>query len=595
MQLVEGDVVKKWMVSNKKADFDQIAAKYHINPVVARLIRNRDVVEERDIELYINGAIEDLHNPLQMKDIQKAVEIIAEHIQAKKKIRVVLDYDGDGVTSGFILLTALSKCGAVVDYDIPDRMLDGYGINERIIRDASNDGISLIVTCDNGIAAIEAIALAKSLGLQVVVTDHHEIPFYEDEVGVRHYISSEADAIVNPKQKECTYPFKNLCGAGVAYKLVQVLYSYYNVSNKALHELIEFVAIATITDVMDLVGENRIFVKQGLKQLRNTKNLGIKALMDINNIVSERLSSYHIGFVLGPCINATGRLQTAKTALQLFMAKTAEEANCIALELKQLNEDRKNMTQQGLEAAIEVIETSKVKDDRVLVVYIENCHESLAGIIAGRIREKYNKPVFVLTKGEDGVKGSGRSIEAYDMFEELIKCKDLLSKFGGHPMAAGLSLKQLNIEAFRNRLNTNCTLTLEDMNEKVMIDVAMNIDFITEDLINELEILEPFGKANPKPVFAEKDLNVISATILGKNKNVLKLKLKNSKDSAIEAMFFGDIEGFNQYVQQKFGEEEFDKMYKAQRNNIQLTFTYYPTINEFNGNKSIQIIVQNYR
>jgi single-stranded-DNA-specific exonuclease len=587
--------MEKWMVANKKADFNAIATKYHINPIIARLIRNRDIIEDKDIHLYINGGLDTLYDPLEMKDIQKAVNIIAKNIQEHKKIRVVLDYDGDGVTSGFILLTALTKCGAIVDFDIPDRIVDGYGINERIIKDAFNDGISLIVTCDNGISAIEAIGLAKSLGMQVVVTDHHDIPFAENEDGVRNYISSEADAIVNPKQIECSYPFKNLCGAGVAFKLVQVLYAYYNIADSELHELIEFVAIGTVTDVMDLTGENRIFVKHGLKLLKNTKNLGIKALIEINTINIQSLSAYHIGFVLGPCINATGRLHTAKEALKLFMAKTVEEANQIAFELKQLNDNRKSMTLEGLEKAIESIEMTRIRLDRVLVVYLEQCHESLAGIIAGRIREKYNKPVFVLTKTEDGVKGSGRSIEAYDMFEQLIKCKDLLEKFGGHPMAAGLSLKEQNIELFRNQLNANCTLTDEDLNPKIMIDVAMNIDYITEELIGELELLEPFGKANPKPVFAEKNLEVVKASILGKNKNVIKFRLKNTNHYFIDALFFGDIEDFNHYVAQKFGEDELEKMYQGQSSAVKLTFTYYPSINEYNGNRSVQIVVQNYR
>lgn len=586
--------MEKWFVAAKKADFNQIAKKYNITPVTARIIRNRDIIGDEAIDCYLNGDLSYLHDARLMKDMEKAVSIIMRKIKERKKIRVIGDYDIDGVNATYILLAALERCGADVDTDIPDRMKDGYGLNENLIRLAYDDGVDTIVTCDNGIAAVEQIRYAKELGMDVIVTDHHDIP-YQEENGVRRYIMPSADAVVNPKQEDCVYPFKSLCGAGVAYKLAEVLYRECGIREEQIHEFIEFVAFATVGDVMDLVGENRIFVKTGLRRLQNTDNHGFRALLEVNQLEEKKLSAYHIGFVLGPCINASGRLDTAKKALDLLRAGTAEEAKTLALELKMLNDSRKEMTQVNLAKAVDLIESTSLKEDRILVVYIPECHESLAGIIAGRIREKYYKPSIVLTKGEEGVKGSGRSIEAYHMFEGLSECRDLLTKFGGHPLAAGLSLPEENVEELRRRMNAYSRLTEEDLTAKVSIDVPMPIDYISEEFINELDMLEPFGKANAKPVFAEKELDVIGARILGKNQNVLKLQVLNQRGTMLDAMYFGNIENFNEYVGGKFGRSELERMYQKRENRVKLSVTYYPAVNEYNGNKSIQIVVQNYQ
>jgi single-stranded-DNA-specific exonuclease len=528
-----------------------------------------------------------------MKDMDKAVSIIKEKILQHKKIRVIGDYDIDGVNATYILLKGLERCGAIVDTDIPDRMKDGYGINESLIDSANESEIDTIVTCDNGIAAIDQIAYAKQLKMTVIITDHHDIPF-EDIEGIKTEIYPIADAIVNPKQRTCTYPFDKLCGAAVAYKLVQALYETFDIPYEECKELIEFAAMATVGDVMDLVGENRIIVKEGLKRIRNSSNHGLTSLISLNGLSKGNISSYHIGFVIGPCINAGGRLDTAKRALELLNSNSMEEAGKLAGDLKNLNDSRKALTVEGLEKALNIIETSEIKKDKVLIVYLPECHESLAGIIAGRIRENYNKPVIVFTDSEGCAKGSGRSIEAYNMFEELSKFKQLYIKFGGHPMAAGLSLPKENIAVLRENLNNETILTEEDLVSKIMIDVPMPIHYITENLVEQLELLEPFGKANEKPTFAEKDLSILSGRILGKNQNVLKLKVKNSNECTMDAMYFGNIDKFNSFIIEKYGEEELNKILAGKENGVTLSITYYPSINEYNGSRSIQVIIKNF-
>ena len=566
------------MVLAKKADFYGIGRKFGVDPVIARVIRNRERISEEEIEQYLHGGMNQIYSFQLMKGMEKALELLLEKIGEKKKIRIIGDYDIDGVCSTYILLIGLKKAGAIVDIDIPDRIKDGYGISKELIDLAYQAGTDTIITCDNGISAMEQVAYAKSLGMTVIVTDHHEIPYEEQEDGSIKTILPPADAIVNPKQEGCRYPFKGICGAMVAYKLICGLYEKNGFPKEAQEEFIEFAAIATVGDVMDLQDENRIVVKEGLRRMKNTKNYGLRALIRVNHLEEAELTGYHIGFVLGPCINASGRLSTAKKALNLLLCKDEKKAQELAEELKALNDSRKEMTQKGVEQAEKLVETTELKEDRVLVIYLPDCHESLAGIIAGRIRETYNKPVIVLTKGKDGVKGSGRSIETYHMFKELVKCKDLLSKFGGHPMAAGLSLPEENIEAFRRALNKKCTLTQEDMMEKVLIDVPMPISYVTLPLIRQLSLLEPFGKGNNKPVFAEKNIKITQCRIFGKNKNVVKMKLYDKNGICMDGVWFGDGEAFVNEIQEK----------------ERWSIAYYPSINTYNGRESIEIIVQNY-
>lgn len=576
--------MEKWFVSAKRADFQAIGRKFGIDPVTARIIRNRDVVGEDAIEKYLHGSRKDFHDPHLLKDCQKAAEILKGKIRGQKKIRVIGDYDIDGVNASYILYKGLQRCGAWVDVEIPDRMRDGYGLNENLIRYAYEEGVDTILTCDNGIAAAEEIAGAKKLGMTVLITDHHEL---QERLPA-------ADAIVNPKQPDCPYPYKSLCGAAVAYKLIICLYEICEIPVEEADRFLEFAAMATVGDVMDLTGENRILVKEGLKMINHTKTPGLKALIRVNGLEDTRISSYHIGFVLGPCINASGRLDTAKRALKLLLAETSAEAEELAYELKELNDERKAMTLDGFEKAVRLIEGSSLKEDKILVVYLSDCHESLAGIIAGRIRERYHKPVFVLTDAAEGLKGSGRSIEACNMFAEMCKCADLFTKFGGHPMAAGLSLPKENMEAFRERINAGTALSPDDFIPKITIDVPMPIDYITERLVEELTVLEPFGKGNAKPVFAEKNLNILSTRILGKNRNVIKMQALNPKGMVMDAMFFGDVEEFQAYIRSKFGRMEAEKLFQGRENAVTLSVTYYPDINEFRGVRTMQIVIQNY-
>ena len=535
--------MENWVLLRKGADFQHISEKFHISPRVASLIRNRDVIGDDAIEKYLNGTIADLYDGMLMKDMDKAVAVLGEKIKENAKIRIIGDYDIDGIQSTYILLEGFRMLGADVDSDIPDRMKDGYGLNRNLIDRALEADVDTIITCDNGIAAAEEIAYAKSMGMTVVVTDHHEVP-YTEIGGERRYILPEADAVVDPKQEDCTYPFKGLCGAAVAYKLVEALMEAMGKDAEDADYLMENVAIATIGDVMDLVDENRIFVKQGLDMLKRPENLGLKALMECTGVNVDKLSPYHIGFVIGPCMNASGRLDTAKRALELLEAKKVAEADLLAGDLKALNDSRKDMTAQAVEEAFIQVENSELKDADVLVVYLPECHESLAGIVAGRIREKYYRPVFVLTKGAEGLKGSGRSIETWHMYEGLNRVKHLLSKFGGHKMAAGLSMPEENLEQFRKEINEKSGITPEDLNEKIAIDMQLPFECVNEKFIGELAVLEPFGKGNARPVFAERQVQVESARILGKNKNVLKLQVKDLHGTRMDAMYFGDVNTF---------------------------------------------------
>lgn len=581
---------KKWVVSAKRADFKGIGEKYGIDQVVARIIRNRDVIEEEEIRQYLQGTRKDFYSPYLLKDMDKTIEIISEKIKAEKPIRVIGDYDIDGVCATYILLTGLKKCGAKADMEIPDRMKDGYGINEQLVQAAYEDGIDTIITCDNGIAAAKELRKAKELGMTVVVTDHHEVP-YKEENGIRKYILPEVDAIVNHKQPDCKYPFKELCGAAVALKVISALYEKFEIPEEELNELIGFAGFATVGDVMELKGENRILVKEGLKEIERTANIGLRSLIKVCGLEESSISSYHIGFVLGPCLNASGRLDTAKKALHLLTTKDLAEAALLANELKLLNESRKELTDEGVEKAIQAVETEGMEEDRVLVVYLADCHESIAGIIAGRIREKYYKPVFILTKAEEGVKGSGRSIEGYSMYEEMNKVAHLFTKFGGHPLAAGLSLPEENVEIFRKEINQVCELDEETLTEKIVIDVPMPLSYITENIIHQLNVLEPFGKGNEKPVFADKNISIINAYKIGKQKNMLRLTLKNPQGAVIEGMLFRGCEEFELFIAKKFGEDQLEKIYRGESNQIQIAITYYPSVNEFRGNKKLQVII----
>ncbi len=586
--------MERWVLLRKGADFEAIGKKYQISPRLACLIRNRDVIGEEAVDRYLNGTISDLYDGMLMKDMDKAIDILKEKILEDKKIRVIGDYDIDGVNATYILLEGLERLGADVDSDIPDRISDGYGLNRHLVERAYEAGVDTLITCDNGIVAADEIAYGKEMGMTVIVTDHHEVPFDEHD-GEKRYRIPPADAVMDPKQPDCLYPFKGLCGAAVAYKLMEALWESMGKDSADLDDLIENVAIATIGDVMDLEDENRIFVKEGLQMLRRTKNPGLKALIECTGIDKNSLNSYHIGFVLGPCINASGRLDTAKRALELLRAGTQKEADILAGDLKALNDSRKDMTEEAVKQAEEQVETTTISKDKVLVVYLPDCHESLAGIVAGRIRENYYKPVFVLTDAEEGVKGSGRSIDGYHMYEELNKCKELLTKFGGHRLAAGLSLPKENVGKFREMLNKNCTLTEEEMKEKVTIDMEMPFGCVTEGLVKELELLEPFGKGNTKPVFAARDVTLLGARILGKNRNVLKLQVQDVNGCRIEAMLFHHADDFLGKLEEQYGKTEVEALLKGRGRQIRISMTYYPDINEYMGKKTPQIVVTHYR
>ena len=566
------------MVAAKRADFKGIGERFGIDQVTERIIRNRDVIGEKAIEKYLHGSRKDFYSPWLLKDMEKAVAILQEKIENRNRIRIIGDYDIDGVMSTYILLESLRGLGCDVDMMIPNRITDGYGINEHLIEQAWQEGRDTIITCDNGIAAVTQIRKAKDLGMTVIVTDHHEVPF-EDLEGGRKEILPPADAIVNPKQKACSYPFAGLCGAVVAMKVMEALYEKMAPEVDLVDKMLPFAGIATIGDVMDLQDENRILVKEGLQRLHHTTNLGLQELIRVNNLEPENISPYHIGFILGPCLNASGRLDTAKRALQLLLADSREEAAVLAGDLKNLNESRKEMTAQGLEKAIEQVESTSMMEDTVLVVFLPECHESLAGIIAGRLRERYHKPSFVLTRGEEGVKGSGRSIESYSMYEKLCECKEYLTKFGGHPMAAGLSLEEENVERFRRKLNEQSGLTEEDLVEKVTIDVPMPIHYIRKDLVQELSLLEPFGKGNEKPLFAQKNLWISQMRVFGKNRNVVKMRLTDENGYPMDGVYFGNGD--------EFAEEG--------RGKRKISIVYYPDINMYQGRESLQVIIRHYQ
>ena len=568
---------EKWLVRNKKADFKEIGRRFGVDQVLARILVNRGLTEDKEIQKYLGGTLGELHSPHLMKDMDLIIDILQEKIHSGKLIHVIGDYDIDFIMSAYVLLTGISRVGGMASAAIPDRMKDGYGINENLIDRAREKGADTILTCDNGIAALEAVAYAKSLGMTVLVTDHHDIP-YVDENGERRYLRSQADAIVNPKQQECRYPFSGICGAVVAWKVIQALYEAEGLPFDACLEFLEHAAFATVGDVMDLADENRIIVKYGIEKMRHTKHPGLSALMGQKNIVPERLGAYHLGFVLGPCINASGRLHTAVRSLKLMLARSREEAVPLAIELDGLNEERKAMTLEGVEHAREEILKQGWDWDKVMVVYLKDLHESLAGIVAGRIREIYHKPVFVLTDSEEGVKGSGRSIEAYSMYEELCKCRKYFIKFGGHPMAAGFSMEREDVESFRKDINICCSLSEEDFIPVIHIDVPMPLSYVTKELVDEMELLEPFGKGNPKPVFADKNIKVRERRVVGKNKNVMKLTLGDTYGYTYDAVYFGDVEEFEMFLQEK----------------NEISIIYYPEINSYMGREEIQIVISNY-
>lgn len=596
--------MSKWMVSAKKADFQEIARKFRIDPVIARIIRNRDIIGEEQIEKFLHGTLGDLHDPAELKDAKKAVDILCEKTLAGRPIRVIGDYDIDGVCSTYILVNCLEQGGAIVDAVIPHRIQDGYGLNDKLIEEAYEAGIDTVLTCDNGIAAAGQIALAKRFGMTVVVTDHHEVPYDVGENGSRTQRPPAADAVVDPKQRDCLYPYKGICGAVVVYKLMQLYMERMEQLSpdrfpagkvqEMLQELLAFAAFATVGDVMELTDENRIIVKYGLRQIEQSGNHGLRALTVVNGLQDKMLTVYHIGFVLGPCLNATGRLDTASRALSMFRTKDWAEAVAIAGELKELNDSRKGMTLQGMGQAVELIESTNLQEDKVLVVYLPDCHESLAGIIAGRIRERYHKPAFVLTKTQEGVKGSGRSIDAYHMYDRMSECKELYIKYGGHKLAAGVSMPEENVEPFRRYLNEHCGLSEEDFVETIHIDVPMPMSYVTIDFVKQLSVLEPFGNGNPKPVFAQKQVKILRGSILGKNKNVGKYRVEDENAGQYDMMYFGDLESFHAFLEEHFGSQELDRLYGAGSNAICISVVYYPDINVYRGQETLQMIMQDY-
>ncbi len=608
----------KWYVAAKKADFNGIGQRFSISPVLARIIRNRDIEGDEAIEKYLHGTIRDLYDPALLKGSREAVLLLKDKIKEQMPIRVIGDYDADGICSSYILKRGLEACGAVVDTMIPHRMKDGYGLNEHLVDEAYADGIDTILTCDNGIAAYAQIEQAKKYGMTVIVTDHHEIPYEEEplaepdletgERSRRRYIIPPADVVIDPKQPGDTYPFQEICGAVVAFKLMQLLFAEFGFDGistdltsgkrSLLDELLEFAAFATICDVMPLREENRILVRHGLELMKQTQNVGLHALMEVNQILpwqDGKLGAFHIGFVLGPCLNASGRLDSAQRAMELLDSKTREAAVAQAAFLKQLNDSRKEMTEECVKIAVEMIESGPLKDDRVLVVFLPDCHESIAGIIAGRIRERYYRPTFVLTRGEEGVKGSARSIEGYHIYEEMTKCSSFFTKYGGHKMAAGLSMREEDVEPFRQKINEICTLTEDDLQEKIHIDVPMPVSYVSFGLVEELELLEPFGTGNPKPVFAQKDLKFVSARALGKSGNVLRFTVEDGEQKRWEMMYFGGKDNFEAYAAEKYGQTALDGLYSGKGSPLYFDVVYYPGVNTWQGNTKLQLVMQQYR
>ena len=586
--------MEEWLVAYKKADFKAIGEMFSIDQVTARIIRNRGVIEPEDIRRFLNGGIEDLHDPSLLKDADLLTDILLEKIKEQQPIRIIGDYDIDGVMSVYILQKALSGCGARVSYQVPDRIRDGYGLSRGLVEEAKRDGIDTILTCDNGIAALEEISYAKSMGMTVLVTDHHAPP-YEEQDGVRRYLPSEADAVVNPHQADCPYPYKELCGAGVAWKIVCLLFGKSGRDMAEAEQFLENVAFATVGDIVDLTGENRILVKEGIKRIHRTANIGMGALIAECGLEPEQIDAFHFGFVLGPCINASGRLETARKALELFFAQTKKEAKIIANELVALNEQRKEMTKRAVAEAISICEGAEYKKQRVLVVFLPKVHESIAGIVAGRLRDYFYKPVFVLTRGEDGIKGSGRSIEAYSMYDEMCRCGELFIRFGGHPMAAGLSMREDKIPLLRERLNALAALSDEDLTPKVHIDVPMPADYVTEELVSEFALLAPFGKGNPKPVFADRDLSISRMWLVGKNQNVLRMSLRTAAGTPVSAVYFGDADALFSYLEARFGKIEAEAAKQGKENQIRISIVYFPRIHTYNGRNTLQFEIAHYR
>lgn len=583
---------KKWMIKINKEDTKKMSKITNIDEAIIKVAVNRGMKNVLDLNKFLNASIEDLYSPFLMKDMDIGIEIIKESIKEGKKIAIYGDYDADGVTSTVIMYKALKACNANFIYHIPDRESEGYGMSSERIKILKEQGVEVILSCDNGISAIEQIDLAKQLGMKVIVTDHHELTFKEER-GERKYILPNADAIINPKRQDCTYPFKLLCGAGIALKFTQALYSALNIDSDKLYELLQYAAIGTVCDVVDLIDENRIIVKSGLDRLKNTTNIGIKNLMMETKIDPENISSYHIGFILGPCINATGRLETANLSVKLMLTEDENEAKELAKKLYELNLVRQEMTTESVERIKVLIENSNMKSHKVILVYDEKIHESIAGIVAGKIREEYNLPTIILTKGKDMPKGSGRSIDNYNMFEELIKCKEVLHKFGGHPMAAGLSIKEENIDKLREMLNKNCTLTKEDLIPKITIDSTLNINDISEKFIKNLEILKPFGKGNPSPVFAQKNLYLKKISILGKDKNTLKFTIKLNNYSTIDALCFNRGQEFEEKLKEIYKEEYMWVMNNPK--DVKMDFIFYPVINSYRGYSIPQLNIIDYR
>lgn len=606
------------MIKNKKADFQLIMQQCGISEVMARCLVNKGLESAEEINRFLHPERKELHDPCLLKDMEKACNILMNKISDRQKIRIIGDYDVDGVISTYILYRILNRLGAIVDYEIPDRIKDGYGMNNQMVEEAHREQIDTILTCDNGIVAMEQVALAKSFGMTVIITDHHNLlerAEQEDlygEVAVtyepdcldqskdtqeRCVLLPPADAVINPKRPDCTYPYPGLCGAAIAFKLCCALMTRYGAEDKEelTEELLSYTAIATVCDVMELTGENRIIVKHGLKLLQRTNNLGLLALMEVSSIDKEQLSAFHLGFVIGPCLNASGRLDTAKKGLELLLAGTKEQAAVLAGEVRLLNELRKEMTARNVEKAIRQIEESDLRYDKVLVVYLPDCHESIAGIIAGRVRERFNRPTLVLTDAENCIKGSGRSIEQYNMIEELNKHRNVMIKVGGHPMAAGLSLHPEQVDVLRRLLNENTTLTMDMLIPKVAIDIHLPLGYVTQELVNELKQLEPFGKGNEKPLFAEKDLRIKSAFIIGKNASGIRLYLENKYGKEMEAVYFGNVDEFFSYINSTYGAEEAEKLRTGRSLKIPFSITYFPKINEYNGFKNLQLMIQNYR
>ena len=584
----------KWFLASKRAEFDEIGKKYGISPVLARIIRNRDIIEDTDIERYLHGGLEDLYDGSLMQDMDRAVAIMKDKIRDGKSIRIIGDYDVDGICSTYILKQGLLLCGGKADAVIPHRVKDGYGINESLIEEAYKDNIDTIITCDNGIAAANPLAYAASLGMTCVVTDHHEIP-YEMEGEEKRFCLPTAAAVVDPKREDCSYPFKKICGAVVAWKFVLKLWEGFEINETKKRELLEFAGIATVCDIMELLDENRIIVKEALKSMANSANAGLRALIRVHDLNPAKLSAYHIGFVIGPCFNATGRLDSAEKTLELLECNNDREAIFLAAELKKMNESRKDMTEKAVEEAIQIVEEKEMWKDKVMVIYLPKCHESLVGIVAGRMKEKYARPTIVLTNGEECVKGSGRSIDAYSMYEELSKCKELFLKYGGHKLAAGLSLEEDKVEVLRKVLNENCTLTEEDMEEKIVIDVPMPLSFVTKDFLKQLELLEPFGVGNAKPVFAQKNLTFLSMQKMGKNKNMAKFSVADEEGKRFAMVLFRDLEKFLETVEQKYGGKVLqDFMGNRAGAAVKMNVIYYPSINEFRGVQELQFVIQHW-